>query len=481
MRDVGPSCQPSLERLIADSDWEGTPLGPRSQWPSSLRNTVDVLLRSDAEIVLFWGPEFIAIYNDAYAPTIGDKHPRALGRPARENWSELWDDLGPLLSGVRETGRTFSAKNRPFYIERHGFGESVWFDISYSAVPDEHGGVGGVLCIVSETTDRMLAERRLAESERRLRALVNATSDIVFRVSADWSTMIPLDGKDLLADTNPTVPWAKQLIPPEDRALVKSTVARAIVERSAIECEHRIHLKGGRSGWVQSRAVPILDEGGSVVEWFGTASDVTVRRQQRAHLEVVVHELDHRVKNTLAMVQAIARQTFRPGVDLVTAQAVFDERLKAIAQANALLTGEKGVGASLRQAVEQAVRPHCPAPSRLQIEGGDVALTPKTALAVILAKHELATNALKYGAWSGQEGRVDITFGVERKGERRTIAIEWKERGGPPVREPTRRGFGSKLIERGLAAELDGQVELRFEPDGLRCSMRARLSPGEQA
>jgi signal transduction histidine kinase len=129
------------------------------------------LLRAEAQIVLFWGPEFIALYNDAYAPTIGDKHPRALGRPARENWAELWNDLRPLLNGVRETGKTFSAKDRPFYIERHGYGETVYFDVSYSAVPETDGSIGGVLCIVSETTDRVRAETALRESEARLREL----------------------------------------------------------------------------------------------------------------------------------------------------------------------------------------------------------------------------------------------------------------------------------------------------------------------
>jgi signal transduction histidine kinase/ActR/RegA family two-component response regulator len=157
--------------LMRDRAWSGSPLGHPEQWTSSLKTTVGLVLRAEAQIVLFWGEEFVALYNDAYAPTIGDKHPRALGRPAKENWTELWDDLEPLLQGVRDTGKTFSAKDRPFYIERHGFGETVYFDISYSAVPEADGRVGGVLCIVSETTGRIRASAALRESEARLREL----------------------------------------------------------------------------------------------------------------------------------------------------------------------------------------------------------------------------------------------------------------------------------------------------------------------
>src|SRR6201995_2398222 len=157
--------------LMRDRDWSRSPLGDPEHWTSSLKTTVGLLLRAEAQIVLFWGDQFVALYNDAYAPTIGDKHPRALGRPARENWAELWDDLEPLLQGVRDTGKTFAAKDWPFYIARHGFSETVYFDISYSAVPEADGRVGGVLCIVSETPERVRASGALRESEARLREL----------------------------------------------------------------------------------------------------------------------------------------------------------------------------------------------------------------------------------------------------------------------------------------------------------------------
>ena len=160
-----------LAALIVAYDWETSPLGSPQSWSPALCATLGLILPARAEIVLFWGPDYVAFYNDAYAPTIGNKHPRALGRPACENWSELWDDLEPLLSGVRTSGQTFSAKDRPFYIERHGVGENVYFDVSYSAVREADGGVGGILCIVSETTARVHAQQQIADERERLAQL----------------------------------------------------------------------------------------------------------------------------------------------------------------------------------------------------------------------------------------------------------------------------------------------------------------------
>src|SRR3569832_341294 len=160
-----------MAALIRGHDWTKSPLGPPRKWSPSLRATLGLILPARAEIVLFWGPDFVAFYNDAYAPTIGNKHPRALGRPARENWSELWSDLEPLLRGVLEAGQTFSAKDRPFYIERNGVGETVYFDVSYSAVREADGTVGGVLCIVSETTARVHAQQQITSERERLAQL----------------------------------------------------------------------------------------------------------------------------------------------------------------------------------------------------------------------------------------------------------------------------------------------------------------------
>ena len=144
-------------------DWAATPLGAVDTWPQSLRSVVSMLLPSKAQIILFWGPEFVVLYNDAYRPVFGAKHPDALGRPGREAWSEIWDTLlHDLLAGVVRTGEAFWAQDLLFVIERHGFVEETYFDVSYDPVRVESGGVGGVYCIVTETTERVVGGRRMA-------------------------------------------------------------------------------------------------------------------------------------------------------------------------------------------------------------------------------------------------------------------------------------------------------------------------------
>jgi PAS domain S-box-containing protein len=141
--------------------WEDTPLGPLSEWPQSLRSAVGILLPSQAQIILFWGPQRICIYNDAYRPIFGSRHPWALGKPGSVGWSVIWPVLGPLLEGVVNTGEAFSARDFAYFVDRGGFLEEVYFDVSYDPVRDETGGVGGVFCIVSETSSRVIGERRL--------------------------------------------------------------------------------------------------------------------------------------------------------------------------------------------------------------------------------------------------------------------------------------------------------------------------------
>ncbi|HEX5611705.1 MAG TPA: ATP-binding protein [Burkholderiales bacterium] len=150
------------ERMRA-MDWARTPVGPLTDWPQSLRTAVGMMLPSKAQIILFWGPQYVVLYNDAYRPVFGAKHPQMLGEPGHVAWSEIWDSqLHSLLAGVVRTGEAFAARDLLFVIERHGFVEETYFDVSYDPVRLESGAIGGVYCIVTETTGRVIGERRLA-------------------------------------------------------------------------------------------------------------------------------------------------------------------------------------------------------------------------------------------------------------------------------------------------------------------------------
>lgn len=190
-----PAASGEMASLIRAFDWAATPLGPSRHWPQSLKTVLNLMLPAQAEMVVFWGDDFRAFYNDAYAPTIGAKHPAALGMPAAEHWTELWHDLEPLLTRVQSTGETFSAKDRPFQINRHGHLEQVYFDISYSALRDEAGAVAGVLCIVAETTARVLAARAQAAAQAALqqqqdftRLLLDSSSEGFYAVDREGVT-----------------------------------------------------------------------------------------------------------------------------------------------------------------------------------------------------------------------------------------------------------------------------------------------------
>ncbi len=158
-----------MQRLIDEFDWARTPIGPRESWPQSLRTSLSICLASRFPILIWWGPELIKLYNDAYATIIAGKHPHALGAPGREVWPEIWHIIGPMLDQVLREGTATWSDDQLLMLHRHGYPEECYFTFSYSAIRDESGGVGGVFTAVTETTSRVIGERRL-DTLRRLAA-----------------------------------------------------------------------------------------------------------------------------------------------------------------------------------------------------------------------------------------------------------------------------------------------------------------------
>ncbi|MDB5723318.1 MAG: histidine kinase, partial [Novosphingobium sp.] len=206
-----------LGALIAAFDWSRTSLGPLDCWPQSLKTVAHTLLLSPVPIVLLWGAEGVMIYNDAYSVFAGGRHPQLLGSRVREGWPEV-ADFNANVMRIGLAGGTLAYRNQELTLHRHGYPAPAWMNLDYSPVPDESGRPAGVIAIVVETTEAVLAERALTESEGRFRALVSATSDVIYQMSADWSVMQPLDGRGFMTDSElPNPGWMNVNIFPEDQ------------------------------------------------------------------------------------------------------------------------------------------------------------------------------------------------------------------------------------------------------------------------
>jgi PAS domain S-box-containing protein len=266
---------------------------------------------------------------------------------------------------------------------------------------------------------------------------------------------------------------------PEDRPTFEEA-RRTVYEGGApqYEAEYRVRHRDGSWIWVWHRALAMRDREGKVCRVIGAILDITARRHAEEHLRLLVNELNHRVKNTLATVQSVATQSLKNAVSVDEARSAFEARLMALSRAHNILTRENWEGADLRTVAYEVLEPYRSGrEDRFHIEGAEVWVDPANAVAISMGLHELATNAVKYGALTSEGGRVSISWSVESRDGRRFARLVWSESGGPPVFSPARKGFGSRLIERGLAADLGGDAKLEFRPEGVVCTLVWALDP----
>jgi PAS domain S-box-containing protein len=313
--------------------------------------------------------------------------------------------------------------------------------------------------------------RDLENLAAQLDALVRSSSEVRYQLNANWSELAHLQGGGFIPDTAAgNRNWLEDYIPEEHRELVREEIKRAIEARDTYNIEHKVNRVDGSVGWALSRAVPLIDDKGEVSRWIGSASDITERKTAEDAQRVLNLELAHRMKNTLAMVQAIVAQTLRQAKSIEAGQALIAARLNALACAQDILTQKNFTQADIKEVVVEALRPHRTGQHRIEIEGPRFMLTPQRVLGLSLAIHELATNAMKYGSLSNETGRVVVFWAVADD----VFTFSWREGGGPPVVEPESRGFGSKLIERVVAAYFGGQGQIEFHPNGIHFTLTGR-------
>lgn len=338
----------------------------------------------------------------------------------------------------------------------------------------------GLTGVNTDITERERAEKALRDSEERFRMVVEAApSGMVMTDGSGRILMInepaekmfgfgrgELTGRDI-----------ETVVPPAKRELYPALRARYLSRgRKPVTGEVLGRHKNGRDIPLEVGVNPILTSDG--IRVIATVADIAERKRTEAQRELLLAELNHRVKNTLAVVQGLAYQTFR-NTD-AAARRGFEGRLQALATAHDLLTRSHWESTSLAQLVDDTLKPAGANRGRIAASGPAVRLSPHAALTITLALHELFTNTLKYGALSNEQGKVSLVW-RHAEGEGK-LRIEWREEGGPRVTRPQERGFGSLLLERTLARDLDGRVELAFEPSGVVCIIEMPIAdPGGHA
>jgi PAS domain S-box-containing protein len=238
------------------------------------------------------------------------------------------------------------------------------------------------------------------------------------------------------------------------------------------ETDPEVHYrrKDGTEFWASVFVSPVLDKSGELLQYFVSFVDLTKHKRAQAHSTMLIDELNHRVKNTLATVQSIVWQALRKSTDAEVIGESIQGRLSALSRSHDLLTREKWASAGLHDIVTDALEPFGVSGAlaeRLVIRGENIRLSPKVTLALGIAFNELATNAMKYGAFSNDAGSIEISWTVARSLNGDRVRLNWKELAGARVSPPVRKGFGLQVIERGLAQELEGLVNLDFQPTGL--------------
>jgi PAS domain S-box-containing protein len=338
---------------------------------------------------------------------------------------------------------------------------------------------------IQDITRRKQAEDALRVSEAQLRLALRSARLAVWEFDVATGRLTPSAELNQLfgfrGDEAPDLDALRSRYVEGEQERMRSVGQAALANgQTFFEVEVQIRLPDGALRWLALATETILDPEGTPIKAFGIVGDVTARKVQEEQLVMLVSELNHRVKNVLATVQAIANQTFGPSSEPASAHIAFKSRLNTLAHAHSLLATENWQAADLSEIVVAAISPFRKDGNiRLSFEGGadSISLSAQSAVSIAMLLHELCTNAAKYGALSVDGGIVELDWTGVTKDQGRRLLMKWREHGGPLVEPRRREGFGSKMIERGLAGELQAQVTLDFQPTGVVCVVDAAV-PG---
>nr|WP_295663541.1 HWE histidine kinase domain-containing protein [Polymorphobacter sp.] len=467
-------------------DWHSSTLGDPDGWPQGLKTVVQLMLNTGHPMYIWWGTELLCFYNDAYSQSIGpERHPGSLGRAAAEVWQEIWPIIGPQIDQVMSGRGATWHENSLVPMTRNGRCEDVYWTYSYSPIhdPAAANGIGGVLVVCTETTEEVLAKRALASAAQRQQRMFEAAPGFI----------TVLRGPDHIFEFVNTA--YKEMFGARD--FIGRPVRDAFPEiggQGFLELLDQVYATGERltpeampillrnnpdgppeEHFITFVYAPIFASDGAVIGIFCEGMDVTTQRAAEEHRRLLTHELQHRVKNMLSIVQGIVTQSLRNVATPAEARDAITSRLITLAHAHDILTQSSWTEAPLGALVEGAVLLHCLDRDRVRVDGPAIKLRSRSALALSMALHELFTNALKYGALANDAGTIAITWAVKEGANEPIFEMAWTESGGPLVMPPSRTGFGLRLTGAGLATALGSSGVTTYPPEGLRWILTTKL------
>ena len=394
-------------------------------------------------------------------------------------FDEVWEHPSPLvhraIAGHGQLSENLMLPNG----DDHG-GRAV-YTFSYSPVRDETGPTQGVFCVCTEMTGQAKARAALEAEKEQLEDLfrhapgfmaVLRGPDHVFEL-ANTAFLQFFGFRDLIGKA------AREAVPEVEGQGFFELLDEVYASGAPFighELPMRRQMQPGQpteEAFIDFVYQPIRNADGLVVGIFVEGRDVIDRVRAAEHQQLLINELTHRVKNTLTTVQSIVSQTLRSSGSQEEARVFIERRLIALSRAHDLLTGENWQDASLHEIVAQTAEPFRSHRDRIHARGPEIRLSPRMALDLAMVLHELVTNAVKHGALSNATGETDLTWSVDRRSEPPRLTMRWEERGGPSVQVPMRRGFGTRLIERGFA---HGEVRIAFAPNGIVCGIDAPIT-----
>ncbi|MEO6388088.1 MAG: PAS domain S-box protein [Croceibacterium sp.] len=417
----------------------------------------DAIVSKDVNgIVIAWNPAAERLFGWTEAEMVGNSIRRLLP-PDRENEED------EILERVRAGERVGQ-----FFTKRlHKDGRLLDVSVTVSPVRDSSGTIIGASKIARDAGPMLESQRRLRESEERFRLLAENISQLAWITHADgnifWYNQRWYDFTGTTLEQSEGWGW-RQVHHPDHVDRVAELWGAALAKGEGWEDTFPLRSKHGEYRWFLSRAMPIRDDKGQIVNWFGTNTDITAQREQEEQIRLLMMEVNHRSKNMLSTVQALARRTAPDDAGFI---ARFEDRIRSLSINQDILVRREWREVPMDELVSHQLAFLRGSAGEVVTGGPDCALTPRAAEVVGMALHELATNSLKYGALSAARGKVAIEWHCTDSG----FDISWDETGGPPVQPIERTGFGTTLIRDVPKHNLEAKVDLTFAPAGLHWSL----------